>query len=286
MPELPEVETIRADLQKVLRGQKIRVVQVNKRKLIKSNPRTFDRDLRNCEVESVSRRGKLLIFKFKEVDRYLLIHLKMTGQLIYKEKNKVTAGGHGYPLVDNLPNRYSHIIFSFVGGSKLYFNDMRQFGYMKIVDDKELKKVLAGYGMEPLTDDFTWQALWLVLQNRKTALKNVLLDQKVIAGLGNIYVDETCFAAGIRPTRRADRLSKREVKKLGQVIRRVLNLAIKYRGTTFGDYRDGLGGEGNFVKRLKVYGRAGMPCRRCGQGIIKKIKVGGRGTSYCPICQS
>lgn len=286
MPELPEVETIRADLQKVLRGQKISAVRVNKRKLIKSNPRTFGRDLRNRRIESISRRGKLLIFKFKEVDRYLLVHLKMTGQLIYKGKSRVVAGGHGYPLVNKLPNRHTHIILSFVGGSKLYFNDMRQFGYMKIVNNKELEGVLAGYGIEPLTDDFTWQALWLVLQNRKTALKNVLLDQKAVAGLGNIYVDEACFAAGIRPERRADRLSEGEVKKLVQVVKRILKLAIRYRGTTFGDYRDGLGGEGNFVKRLKVYGRAGMLCRRCRRGIIKKVKVGGRGTSYCPICQS
>ncbi len=285
MPELPEVETIRTDLQKVLCGQKISAVQVNKRKLIKSDPRMFGRSLQGKRIESISRRGKLLIFKFKGVNQYLLVHLKMTGQLIYVGSNKVVAGGHGYPLVGKLPNSYSHIVFSFVGGAKLFFNDMRQFGYMKIVDDKELEEVLAGYGIEPVTDDFSWQALLLILRKRKTALKNVLLDQKMIAGLGNIYVDEACFAAGVRPMRRADRLSEEEVKKLVRVVKRILKAAIKYRGTTFGDYRDGLGGEGNFVKKLQVYGRVGMKCKKCKQGVINKVKLGGRGTSYCPVCQ-
>jgi len=285
MPELPEVETIRKDLQEVLRGQKISAVHVRKKKMIKSNLRTFGGSLRNRRIKSVRRRGKLLIFSFDEVDQCLLVHLKMTGQLIYVDKKKVVAGGHGFPLLNELPNKYSHVVMSFVGGARLFFNDMRQFGYMKIVSADELKEILVGYGVEPLTNDFTKEVLGQVLQGRKTALKNVLLDQKAIAGLGNIYVDEACFAAGIRPMRKADKLSKGEAKKLEQAVKRILRSAIKHRGTTFGDYRDGLGGEGNFVKRLKVYGRAGMKCKRCRQGLIKKIKVGGRGTSYCPICQ-
>jgi formamidopyrimidine-DNA glycosylase len=187
--------------------------------------------------------------------------------------------------VGELPNRYSHVIFSFVGGAKLFFNDMRQFGYLRVVNYQELKEVKAQYGIEPLTDDFSWKTLLLILQKRKTALKNVLLDQKVIAGLGNIYVDEACFAANIRPWRRADRISREEVKKLERAIRRILKLAIENRGTTFGDYRDGLGGEGNFVKKLKVYGRVGKLCKRCKKVDIKKVRVGGRGTSYCPVCQ-
>jgi formamidopyrimidine-DNA glycosylase len=123
------------------------------------------------------------------------------------------------------------------------------------------------------------------LGGRKTALKNALLDQQKIAGLGNIYVDEASFAAGIRPTRRADKVTSSEAMKLRQEIRRVLRRAVKERGTTFGDYRDGLGGEGNFVRLLKVYGRAGEKCRRCKSAAIKKVKINGRGTAYCPVCQ-
>ena len=285
MPELPEVETIRRDLQRVLKGTRIARVEVRKRKLIRSNSRTFGRDLRGQVIDRIDRRGKLLIFVLKDEKRYLLVHLKMTGQLIYRDKKKTVAGGHGYPLVEQLPNKYSHIIIVFADKSRLYFNDMRQFGFMRLVNERELQEVLAAFGVEPLSRDFTVDRLQALLRGRRTALKNVLLNQSLIAGIGNIYVDEASFAAGVRPTRRADRVAKAEVKRLRGSIQSVLRRAITARGTTFGSYRDGLGGEGNFVHLLKVYGRAGERCKKCRRSRIKRVKLGGRGTAYCPTCQ-
>ncbi|MFH1354482.1 MAG: bifunctional DNA-formamidopyrimidine glycosylase/DNA-(apurinic or apyrimidinic site) lyase [bacterium] len=290
MPELPEVETIRRDLNRVLKGKKITRVEVRKAKMVRGSVRAFERELRGRHVEFLRRRGKLLIVGLRGTDRYLLVHLKMTGQLIYRDGAGQVAGGHGYPLVEELPNKYSHVIFYFAGGGKLYFNDMRQFGYMKIVDEKGLAGVLSKFGMEPLARAFTREFLTQVLRGRKTAVKNVLLDQSKIAGLGNIYADEVCFAAGIRPTRQAQRVTQKEAARLHCAIGKVLRQAVKERGTTFGSYRDGLGGEGNFVRRLKVYQRTGKKCWRPGcrqAGVtIKRVAVGGRSTHYCHKCQT
>lgn len=286
MPELPEVETVRRDLQKLLRGSKIIDVTVKKKKMVQGSEKVFREKVKGKTIQSISRRGKLLIFNFKNKDLFLLIHLKMTGQLIYRGKGKLVGGGHGEPKVkeEELPNKYSHIVFSLFDGIKLYFNDMRQFGYVKLVDNKELKKVLSGFGVEPLSDAFTVEILKEMLKGKKTALKNVLLDQRFVAGLGNIYVDEACFLAGVRPTRRGGSVTMEETRRLHGAIRRVLKKSLKTRGTTFSSYRDGLGGEGGFVRLLKVYGRVGETCYKC-KKTLKKVKVGGRGTVYCTGCQ-
>jgi len=176
-------------------------------------------------------------------------------------------------------------VISFRDGSKLYFNDMRQFGYMMVVNKKTLNNLLSDYGVEPLSRKFTFDELRRVLSKRKSALKTVLMNQKLIAGIGSIYADEACFMAGTRPIRRAGKVTAAETKKLRRAIVDVLRRAINKRGTTFGSYRDGLGGEGNFVKYLKVYGREGEKCRKCKQGVIKRVRVGGRGAHFCPVCQ-
>jgi formamidopyrimidine-DNA glycosylase len=185
---------------------------------------------------------------------------------------------------EELPNKYSHVIFTLSNRAQLFFNDMRQFGYVKLVDEAGLKEVLSRYGIEPLSPKFVTKELANILSSRKSTIKQVLLNQQAIAGLGNIYVDEACYGAGVRPTRRANQLTVREVNKLRTVIISVLKKSIRARGTTFRNYRDGLGGEGRFVKMLKVYGRAGMPCYRC-RALLKKMKTGGRGTVYCAKCQ-
>jgi formamidopyrimidine-DNA glycosylase len=286
VPELPEVETIKNDLAEVLVGEQITDVTVRLPKIVKSNPRTFRRDVKGQHIGSLARRGKLLIVELEGSDRYILIHLKMTGQLIYRRGAHVIAGGHsqGIMPIDNLPNAYSHVIFSLADGSQLFFNDLRQFGYIKVVNAQEKEDELSVYGVEPLAEVFTADLLRERLAKRKVAVKSVLLDQSVIAGLGNIYVDEACFYAGVRPTRRADRLTRAEIDKLHTGIQQVIRLAIKHRGTTFNNYRDAHGRTGNFVRRLNVYGRGGEPCRQCGTSITK-IKSGGRGTTYCPKCQ-
>jgi len=210
----------------------------------------------------------------------------MTGQLIYQKKNKITAGGHGELDNKKLPNKFSHIIFTFSDNSQLFFNDMRQFGYMKIVDEKELDKILNQFGIEPLDKDFNLKTFKKVLQNRKTNIKQLLLNQKLIAGIGNIYADEICFYAKVKPSRKVLTLNEAEIKKLYQGSKQILKTAIKKRGTTFNNYRDADGKQGSFVSFLKVYGRAGELCKRCKNGKIKKIKQGGRGTHYCPDCQN
>ncbi len=283
MPELPEVETICRDLSKKILDKKIKSVVVKKPKLVKSGVKKFVNILKGSAIKKINRRGKLIICELKK-NNFLLIHLKMTGQLIYKKGSKMVGGGHGELEDDKLPGRYTHIIFELSDGANLYFNDQRQFGYMKIVDAKELEKVLTEFGPEPLSCEFTLNKFNEILKSKKTSIKQVLLNQKYIAGIGNIYADEACFLAKIKPTRKAENLNKKEVKLLYESIKKILILAIKKRGTTFNDYRDANGNIGNFVKFLKVYGRKGDKCKRC-DGIIKKIKLNGRGTHFCKKCQ-
>lgn len=276
---------MRRDLQRLLRGQRVKNVIVSKDKMVRGSTQLFKRTLKGSLVQGVKRRGKLLIFLMND-DKFLLVHMKMTGQLIYQSERTLVGGGHGQPRVkrDELPNKYTHVVIVFGDGAKLFFNDMRQFGYMQLVNTKQLEQVVARFGVEPLSKAFTTDKLWQLVRGRKTALKNVLLDQRGVAGLGNIYVDELCFLAGVRPMRRADKVTDLETVKLHKAAIDVLKKSIAARGTTFNSFRDGLGGEGKFVKRLKVYGRAGKPCVRC-QTILRRVKVGGRGTVYCPVCQ-
>ncbi len=296
MPELPEVETIKNDLQKKIIRKAIKKVEIRKKKIIRGNAIAFAKILQGNHVKNISRRGKLLIMALKKGEKYLLVHLKMTGQLIYKKGSKIVGGGHGeLDTKGGLPNKHTHIIFNFQDGSRLFFNDLRQFGYMEIIDVKGLEKVEAGYGPEPLSAEFTLEKFSDILSGKKKAVKAALMDQKNIAGIGNIYADEICFYAGVKPTRPVPTLTKAEIKKLHQGCRMILRKAVKYRGTTFSDYVDGKGKRGNFIKLLKVYGRERQKCLRCQPGtgaprerkksVIKKITAGGRGTRYCEKCQ-
>jgi formamidopyrimidine-DNA glycosylase len=286
MPELPEVETIRADLEGCLLNKKIAKADVLKGKIVRGSTAVFKRLLTGGSFRKIERRGKLLIFDIAGTDIFLLVHLKMTGQLVYQEGKRITSGGHSWPLMNmKLPNKHTHIIITFTDKSKLFFSDLRQFGFMQIVSTRQKDLVIAKYGIEPLTRDFSREKFRRVFKSRRAPLKAVLLNQNLIAGLGNIYADEICFSAGVRPGRRADRLTAAEVDKLYRATQAVIKKAIKYRGTTFSDYVDGSGSAGNFVAHLKVYGRTGKICLRCKQGFIKKIKKVGRGTHYCPACQ-
>jgi len=288
MPELPEVEIIRRGLSAKFLNKKILNIVVKKPRLIKNSRRIFaDCLINNCFI-GIERIGKLLIFYLKEEKggkRFLLIHLKMTGQLIYEDKKILIAGGHNFPKIRmKLPNKYSHIIFDFTGGAKLFYNDLRQFGFLKLVGENELVKIKAEYGIEPLQENFVFKDFWQRLKIKKTNIKSALLNQKIISGLGNIYVDEALFAAQIRPQRLAGEISENEYKKLFLQIEKIIKKAIKNNGTTFSDYKDSSGKQGNFSRFLKVYGRGGLPCAKC-KSLIIKTKLAGRGTHYCPICQ-
>jgi len=283
MPELPEVETIKNDLRKAILNKTIAEVEIKDKKAIKSDLTDFLSRLKNNYFKDILRVGKLLAFQFKG-GGYLLIHLKMTGQLIFCDKKKCIAGGHDLPKVENHPAKFTRVVFKFKNNSKLYFNDMRRFGYLRIVENDNFKKIKEAYGVEPISKEFDLKNFKKTIQGKKKNIKAVLMDQSLIAGIGNIYADEVLFEAGIMPTRPAGRLSEKEQKEIFKAIKIILKRAIKHRGTTFSDYLDAKGEKGNFTRFLRVYGRAGKKCYKC-RGIVKKIKIGGRGTSFCPKCQ-
>lgn len=290
MPELPEVETIRRDLSALL-GKKIIALKILSPKTASHNAAFFEKVLLNQKLLRVDRRGKLLILVMQN-DYFLLIHLKMTGQLIFQSKEAKIVGGHSLSsgsyeksVGGELPNKHTRAIFYFSGGGVLFFNDLRKFGYLKLVKQEELNKILkTNYGPEPLTPAFTFDNIKNVLKNKKTNIKATLLNQKLVAGLGNIYVDEALFASKILPNRLASKLKDEEIERLVKETNKIIKKAVDYRGTTFSNYVDSKGKKGNFSQFLKVYGRGGKSCLNCGK-IISKIKFAGRGTHYCPNCQ-
>ncbi|MDD5071848.1 MAG: bifunctional DNA-formamidopyrimidine glycosylase/DNA-(apurinic or apyrimidinic site) lyase [Patescibacteria group bacterium] len=288
MPELPEVETIKNDLKKRILGKLIIGVEIRGKKAVKSRPVDFIKILKGGSFSGLDRIGKLLIFELADKKNFLLIHLKMTGQLIYCGEGGIVAGGHETGREGDetgaLPGKHTRLIFSFKDKAGLFFNDLRKFGYAKIVNKKELEKIKGGYGPEPLAKKFTLMALERVLEGKNAPIKAILLNQGLIAGIGNIYADEALFEAGIKPDRRAGSLSGKEKEALFKAINKVIKKAIKYRGTTFSNYVDPSGRRGGFIKLLKVYHREGEKCKRCG-GLIKKIKTAGRGTRFCEKCQ-
>ena len=292
MPELPEVETIKNDLRKKILGKKIRKVDLRLKKIVKSSEKGFVLVLEKNSFESIERRGKLLILGLSQKNKYLIIHLRMTGQLIYQKGGEIVAGGHSesgrdgaLPYLHDMPNKHTHIIFHFSDKSKLFFNDLRRFGVAKIVDKKELEKIVSRFGEEPLDKDFSLKVFKNIIRNKKGNIKAFLLNQGYIAGIGNIYADEILFEAGILPSRKIDSLKKEEIKKLYQAIKKILKKAVKYRGTTFYSYIDTHGKQGNFTKFLKVYKREKKMCLKCKKSIIRKTKIAGRGTRSCDKCQ-
>ncbi|MQL52792.1 bifunctional DNA-formamidopyrimidine glycosylase/DNA-(apurinic or apyrimidinic site) lyase [Desulfofundulus thermobenzoicus] len=273
MPELPEVETIKRSLEKSLPGLVIEKADIFLPKIIKApGPEEFCREVAGKTIRKVDRRGKYLLINLSD-GLVLAVHLRMTGRLIYS--------GREAPVP-----RYTHLILHLDNGHRLYFADMRQFGRLWLVPESGLSAIsgLAGLGVEPLSPAFTPDYLAEKLRGRHTRLKPLLLDQRFIAGLGNIYADEALHRAGLHPLREAGSLSAAEVETLYRVIREVLEEGIKCRGTTVRDYVDGTGRAGTFQNKLRVYGRSGLPCPRCGE-TITRIKTGGRSACFCPGCQ-
>jgi len=268
MPELPEVETIRRQLARAVVGKKITGVKILSAKTVRGSAGDFVKKIIGAKIKSIGRRAKLLLLNLFN-GLTIITHLKLTGQY----------------LLDEEPNKYTRVIFYF-GKKKLLFNDLRRFGYLKLARTADLPKFLAGeYGPEPLSADFILKKFSEILKRRpKMKIKQLLMEQKLIAGIGNIYAQEACFMARVKPTRPAKSLKKEEIKKLFQAIKKVLAEAIKYGGSSSENYLNLYGKEGNFVPRLKVYGRGKQKCRRCGS-ILKIIKLSGRGTVYCEICQ-
>lgn len=283
MPELPEVETIVRDLNQKLKNKKISGFKSLDKKIFNLTAADV-KNILDKKIRGVERRAKMIIFNLG--DYYLIMHLKMTGQLVYKNKTSVLAGGH--PIVNQdkkLPNKFTRVIFKLNDKSALYFNDVRRFGWIKLATKDKFIEFDGQLGLNPLGRGFTLEYFKQFLARKaKTSIKRVLLDQKYVSGIGNIYADEILFAARIKPFRQAKTLEPGEIKKLWQAIPKILRYAIKHRGTSFNDYVDAQGQAGNFIKHLRVYGRGGQKCKNCGQP-LKKIKLGGRGAHWCDNCQ-
>ncbi len=274
MPELPEVETIRRDLLPHVVGRAITGVRIEpgaSRVIREVSPRSFGRRLTGRGIDDVTRRGKYLLFRLDGAREpvYLTVHLRMTGSLLYR-----SAG--------DPPDAYVRAVITLDDGSELRYADLRKLGQMWVVDSPE--EAVGALGPEPLDAAFTAAKLRETLSHRRAPIKAVLLDQRAIAGIGNIYADEALFAGRIHPRRLASTLTEGETKRLHRAVRRVLNDALRNRGSSFRDYVDAAGREGTHQLRVKVFRRTGQPCYVC-RTEIARIKVGSRSTHFCPRCQ-
>lgn len=288
MPELPEVETVRIGLSAFLSGRTFAQVEQNWGKSFPNAPADVQHFLIGAKVVTVARRAKVLLIELDS--KYsLVIHLKMTGQLVFRGKSGEHFGA-GHPtesLIGELPDRSTRVIFTFTDGSKLFFNDQRKFGWILLLPTAEVPQIdfFKKVGPEPLSRDFTWTDMRERLQRRSnTNIKAALLDQTVIAGVGNIYADESLWGAKIHPSTLVKNLSDARIKKLYESLTAVLKLAIEKGGSTDRNYVNAEGKRGSYLTFASVFRREGQPCPRCGTTIIK-TKVAGRGTHICPKCQ-
>lgn len=273
MPELPEVEHVVRALQPIIIGRKIKASELNLQRIAPElSPSAFDRLLRDRTITEVSRRGKFILF---QTDRGLVLatHLRMTGKFVALKTD------------DSLPP-YAHVVFHLDDERRLVFCDMRQFGRMRILAGRyEMPKEISRLAPEPLSDEFTEEYFLATLARSKRSLKQLLLDQTKVNGLGNIYAGEALFLAGINPTKAANRLSKPRARKLHQAIREVLQEAIEAGSTLKIDLADGSSSYSEAPERFwRVYEREGEACVNC-KAKIKRIVQGGRSTYYCPRCQ-
>ena len=273
MPELPEVETVRRQLEPVLVGRRFERVEIRDSRLVRPyEPAEVAAELDGERVAAVERRGKYLIVRF-ETGRVLLIHLRMTGSLRHAE---------GGTLQDD-PHRRAVVRLD--DGSDVAYRDVRRFGTWQLLEPGELEPYLsARVGDEPLAAGFTAVRLGRRLAGRRAPVKAALLDQRTLAGMGNIYVDEALWRARIHPLRPAQGLDHAELRRLHRAVRAALEHGIARQGSTLRDYALPDGGSGSMQDEFRVYGRGGEPCDRCGTPIAK-TRVAGRGTWFCPVCQ-
>ncbi len=283
MPELPEVETIRVGLAKLLPGRAIADVWHDWQKSFPNAPADVARFMIGAKVLDVKRRAKVLIIDLSS--KYsLVIHLKMTGQLVFIGKNRFGAGHPSKSLVGELPDKSTRVILDFTDSSKLFFNDQRKFGWMRLLPTLEVPEIdfMKTVGPEPLEDDFTVDKFIERLMHRKNSpMKAVLLDQTVLAGVGNIYADESLWAAKIHPSTPVLKVPKAKLVALYSALRDILKLSIQKGGSTDRNYVDAKGKKGSYLTFAQVFRKQGQPCPRCGTEITK-IRVAGRGTHLCP----
>lgn len=289
MPELPEVETIRIGLSELLPGQTIRRVSFDWPKSFPNAEADVNAFLIGAKILSVRRRAKVLIIDL-DSEYSLVVHLKMTGQLVYRSNDGMARLGAGHPnesLIGKLPDKSTRVILS-LNGSRLFFNDQRKFGWMRLMPAVEIENLdfFKKVGPEPLAADFSAAQFIERFQRRKnTTIKAALLDQTVIAGVGNIYADESLWAAKIHPAHRVSEVPAAKLKSLFTELQLVLGLAIEKGGSTDKNYVDAKGKKGSYLNFARVFRRENLPCPRCGS-VIMKSRVAGRGTHTCPRCQT
>lgn len=274
MPELPEVETIRRQMEEKLRGARIKNVAVRYGGRLFPSANEFIRACEEATLVRFDRRAKLLLMHL-DSGHTVLVHLKMTGKFVL----------HQTPAE---PTKHTHLVFSLADGRELHFEDIRKFGYLKAVRTEALQEEIfarESYGPEPLAADFT-EAVFEERLKRKKAkqVKPILMDQTCIAGIGNIYADEACFLANIRPTRRVASLTKIELHRLYEGVRSVLLASLRHGGASANNYRNLFDEKGDSVRYFAVYGRTGDPCHACGTEITR-IRIGTRSAHYCAKCQ-
>lgn len=288
MPELPEVETIRRGLELGITSQTISAVEVMWEKSFPVPHELMSSIVVGAIIRKLDRRAKVLLIHLDN-GYSLMIHLKMTGQMVLqKSDGERFAGGHPTESMRQpLPDRSTKVIFSFTSGDQLFFNDFRKFGWIKLVETSKVEsdKLIARLGPEPMSDAFTVTGFKAQLDRHKRApIKPTILDQSTVSGVGNIYADESLHLAKIHPERLAGELTTSEVKRLYFAIREIIGLGIEHGGTSFTSYVNALGGKGDYLDHARVFRKEGAPCLVCGTEIVK-IKVAGRGTHFCPKCQ-
>jgi formamidopyrimidine-DNA glycosylase len=276
MPELPEVESLRRILARSAVGRTIVRTRIGAKSLRRRVPIDFSSSIAGRRITALSRRAKYLIVEF-DGDDVLLVHLGMSGSLTHR--------GDGFGDGEFDP-RHDHLEFSLDDGSRLVFNDPRRFGMVRLIARAALASTaeLKALGPEPLSREFNASYLASKARGRRVAIKNLIMDQRIVAGIGNIYAAEILFRAKVRPTRRAGRVTRAELEKIAAAVPPILRAAIGRAGTTFRSYRDSRGQPGRFAERLRVYGREGEPCYTCSTP-IRNVIVGGRASFYCPKCQ-
>ena len=297
MPELPEVESLRRSLKPYIIGKTIDSITVSKPKLVSGSgtvrqpsehkKQEFETQPIGATITDITRIAKNLIIHLSN-GQIILVHLKMTGQLVYQdEKQNKVLGGHPIQVSESqLPNQHSHIIFKLNQGT-LFYNDVRMFGYVLLYPNLDTVYKLGHFdkiGLDPFDSNFTPEYLYKNLKTKKSKLKTVLLDQSIVTGLGNIYADEVCFRAGVLPTKITNTLSQKDSDQLYQAIVYIIPKAVEMGGSSIANYIMADGSRGTYAREHKVYGKAGKLCVECGQ-VLQKTIINSRTTVFCQFCQ-
>lgn len=276
MPELPEVESLRRILARSAVGRTVAGARIGEARLRRRVTADFAHAIAGRRITAISRRAKYLIIEL-DGDAVMLVHLGMSGSLTHRGRDFRNS---------QFDPRHDHVEFALDDGSRLVYNDPRRFGMVRLVPRADLAHTpeLRGVGPEPFARAFNADYLAAKARGRKVAIKNLLMDQRIVAGVGNIYAAEILFRAGVRPTRRAGRVTRAELERIAAATPAILRAAIGSRGTTFRSYFDSRGRPGRFAERLRVYGREAKPCYTC-RTPIRNVVVGQRASFYCPKCQ-